>query len=54
MFAIQKNEVMCSYVAQNIDGKKIAMVKIGFFSPCSLRASARRKINILHNFIGFF
>jgi len=35
-------------------GPTSMVVKIGIFSPCSLRASASRKINILHNFIGFF
>jgi len=56
-----KNEVSCSYVAQYVDGNNIVgpksvVAKIDIFSPCSLRASARLKINtpMLHNFIGFF
>jgi len=35
-------------------GPKNVLVKTGIFSPCLLRASARRKITILYNFIGFF
>jgi len=41
--------------------RKSVLAKTGIFSPCLLRASARRKITVLHNFmkilynfIGFF
>jgi len=30
------------------------LAKTGIFSPCLLRASTRRKITILYNFMGFF
>ena len=35
-------------------GPKNVLVKTGVFSPCLVRASAKRKISILYNFIGFF
>jgi len=53
-----KNEVSCSYVAQNVDWRKFwpksVVAKTVIFIPCSLRASVGRKINILYKFIGFF
>jgi len=33
---------------------KNVLAKTGIFSPCLLRASARRKIIILYNFTGLF
>jgi len=33
---------------------EMLLAKTGIFSPCLLRASARRKISFLCNFIGFF
>ena len=35
-------------------GPKRVLAKTGNFSSCLLRVSARRKISILYNFIGFF
>jgi len=61
MCVIQKNEVSCSYVAQKVKmlterklWPKSLLAKTRIFSPCLLRESARRKIRIFYNFIGFF
>jgi len=50
-----KLQLCCSkcWHKENCAPKRV-FANTGIFSPCLLRPSARQKVNILYNFIGFF